>query len=89
MGTGLSLNQTSEIALDKLFEAYLMKQGSTLTGHLAHRLDRKTSGLIALAKTKEMAHWLGMMFKERDAGVYKAYYALLCGIPPFQQGLIR
>ena len=25
MGTGLSLNQTSEIALDKLFEAYLMK----------------------------------------------------------------
>jgi 23S rRNA-/tRNA-specific pseudouridylate synthase len=56
---------------------------------LAHRLDRKTSGLIALAKTKEMAQWLGMMFKERDAGVYKAYYSLLCGIPPFQQGLIR
>ena len=83
MGTGLSLNQTSEIALDKLFEAYLMKQGSTLTGHLAHRLDRKTSGLIAMAKTKEMAQWLGMMFKERDGGVYKAYYALLCGIPPF------
>ncbi len=52
-------------------------------GHLVHRLDRKTSGLIALAKTKEMAQWLGLMFQEREPAVYKAYYALLCGIPPF------
>ncbi len=83
MGTGLSLSQSSEVALDRLLEAYLMSQGSQLTGHLVHRLDRKTSGLIALAKNKEMAQWLGTMFKDRDPAIYKAYYALLCGIPPF------
>jgi 23S rRNA pseudouridine955/2504/2580 synthase len=56
-------------------------------GRLIHRLDRKTSGLMALAKNKDMAGFLTSLFKERE--IYKAYYALLCGIPRLPSGIIR
>lgn len=32
-------------------------------GRLVHRLDKKTSGLMALAKSKEMSTYLGNMLK--------------------------
>ena len=53
------------------------------SGKLVHRIDRKTSGLLALAKSKDMAAWLSQLLRERDSNpqIYKAYYALLCGVP--------
>lgn len=56
-------------------------------GHLIHRLDRKTSGLMVLAKHKEMAKYLGKKFQERE--IYKAYYALVSGVPSVERGTCR
>lgn len=42
---------------------------------------------MVLAKNKDMAAYLGNMFKERS--LYKAYYALVCGIPKTEKGIIR
>lgn len=58
MGTGLSLDNRGEVAVDKMLEAYLRVKGEEGSGMLVHRLDRKTSGLMVLAKTKDMAGWL-------------------------------
>jgi 23S rRNA-/tRNA-specific pseudouridylate synthase len=67
-----------------MLEAYLITLGvKTEGGNLVHRLDRKTSGLMVLAKHKDMAAWLSQMFRDRDANLYKAYYALLYGMPQF------
>ena len=81
MGSGLSLNNVDQVAIDKLVEAYCQE------GKLVHRLDRKTSGLMVLAKTKDMAGYIGKSFKGRD--IYKAYYALVCGVPKIKSGIIR
>jgi 23S rRNA pseudouridine955/2504/2580 synthase len=90
MGTGLSLQSRNEIAVDKMLEAYLISKGlNPADGKLIHRIDRKTSGLLALAKSKEMASWLSSLFRERDDAIQKTYFALLCGIPKFSQGNIR
>lgn len=42
---------------------------------------------MVLAKNKEMAKYLGEKFKSRD--IYKAYYALICGIPSLPRGIVR
>ena len=47
--------------------------------YLAHRLDRATSGLVLLAKSREMAGELGRQFMER--GVDKRYLAVVRGWP--------
>jgi 23S rRNA pseudouridine955/2504/2580 synthase len=54
MGTGLSVDNKSEVAVDKMLNAYCPE------GKLIHRLDRKTSGLMVLAKTADMAAFLGL-----------------------------
>jgi 23S rRNA pseudouridine955/2504/2580 synthase len=87
MGTGLS--PSADISVDRLLNAYLKTKGLPAEGKLVHRIDRKTSGLLALAKSKDMAAWLGHLFKERNDCLYKAYYALLHGQPKFAEGIIR
>jgi RluA family pseudouridine synthase len=48
---------------------------------LAHRLDRETSGVVLLAKTRDAARGLEVEFRERRA--VKVYFAILRGaIPP-------
>lgn len=90
MGTGLSLAHNKDISVDKMLEAYIKLSGDGISeGKLVHRLDRKTSGLLALAKNKEMAAWLSHLFKERSDSIQKSYFALLCGVPKFKEGLIR
>ncbi len=44
-----------------------------------HRLDKETSGVLALALTNEKATWLMEQFKNRQ--VQKTYYALCYNIP--------
>jgi 23S rRNA pseudouridine955/2504/2580 synthase len=84
MGTGLSLESRSDIAVDKMLEAYLITKGlNPADGKLIHRIDQKTSGLLALAKSKDMASWLSQLFRERNEAVKKTYFALLCGVPRF------
>lgn len=54
---------------------------------VVHRLDRGTSGVMALAKTPAAAENLSRQFEKRT--VEKIYWALLHGIPTTQQGRVR
>jgi 23S rRNA pseudouridine955/2504/2580 synthase len=51
-----------------------------------HRLDRDTSGVLLVAKTRKMAADLGEIFRSRQAR--KIYWAVVEGIPKPMQGRI-
>ena len=53
---------------------------------LVHRLDRDTSGVLLVAKTRKMAADLGEVFRSRQA--QKVYWALVEGVPKPAQGRI-
>jgi protein CrcB len=53
---------------------------------LVHRLDRDTSGILVIAKTRQMATALGKLFQTRS--VRKIYWALVNGVPKPEQGKI-
>jgi len=55
--------------------------------HLVHRLDRETSGLLVLSKTKEAAKSLTDQFVSR--GVKKCYLALVRGRVPWREKLVE
>lgn len=61
---------------------YLTKLAGDLTGqwiYNVHRLDSKTSGVIVLALSKEMAHDLTLQFERKE--VKKKYLAIVQGNP--------
>ena len=61
---------------------YLTKLIGGITGKWilnVHRLDSKTSGVIVLAFTKEIAHELALQFERKE--VQKTYFALVQGNP--------
>jgi 23S rRNA pseudouridine955/2504/2580 synthase len=53
---------------------------------LVHRLDRDTSGVLVVAKTRSIAADLGEIFRSRQAR--KIYWALVEGVPKPAQGRI-
>lgn len=53
---------------------------------LVHRLDRDTSGVIVVAKTRDVSARLGKAFQSRS--VQKTYWCLTCGVPKPPQGTI-
>ncbi len=53
---------------------------------IVHRLDKDVSGLMVVARTKEMFYSLVEQFKDNQ--IKKEYLALVCGAPPEQVGLI-
>jgi 23S rRNA pseudouridine955/2504/2580 synthase len=53
---------------------------------LVHRLDRDTSGVLLIAKTRKMAADLGEIFRSRQAR--KIYWAIVQGVPRPPQGRI-
>ena len=53
---------------------------------LVHRLDRDTSGVLLVAKSRKMAADLGEVFRSRQAR--KHYWALVQGVPKPAQGRI-
>ncbi|MCL2330710.1 MAG: RluA family pseudouridine synthase [Phycisphaerae bacterium] len=54
---------------------------------LVHRLDRQTSGVLLLAKTKQAQQSLQMQFQERQ--VHKEYLAIVHGQPVEDHGTIQ
>ena len=54
---------------------------------LVHRLDRDTTGILLVAKTREAAAKLGRTFQTRSAA--KTYWALVNGVPKPAQGKIE
>jgi 23S rRNA pseudouridine1911/1915/1917 synthase len=53
---------------------------------LIHRLDKDTSGVMILAKTKEAQTVFSQAFENRN--VRKTYLALVSGFPPAERGII-
>ncbi|MGL4333098.1 MAG: pseudouridine synthase [Bacteroidales bacterium] len=53
---------------------------------IVHRLDMATSGLLIIAKTKEVHQKMQAMFKSRD--IKKGYVAILDGVPRQNEGEI-
>ncbi|WP_239590735.1 RluA family pseudouridine synthase [Vitreimonas flagellata] len=65
-------------SLEDLLGAFAKSNGKR--PHLAHRLDRETSGVIVAARTKPAAAFLSEAFASRDAR--KTYLAIVCGGAP-------
>jgi 23S rRNA pseudouridine955/2504/2580 synthase len=70
--------------LDGMLEALANKDGERPV--LVHRLDRDTSGVLLIAKSRKMAAELGATFRSR--GAKKIYWALVEGVPKPAQGRI-
>ncbi|WP_417517613.1 pseudouridine synthase [Minwuia sp.] len=54
---------------------------------LVHRLDKDTSGVLVLGRTRQAAQWLTRAFRERNTE--KTYWALVAGVPRPHQGTIN
>lgn len=54
---------------------------------LVHRLDRDTTGVLLVAKTRQAASKLGQVFSSRSAS--KTYWALVKGVPRPAQGKVE
>ncbi|MGI9411079.1 MAG: RluA family pseudouridine synthase [Hyphomicrobiaceae bacterium] len=59
----------------------------TVRPRLVHRLDRDTTGVLLVAKTRAAAAELGRTFQTRSAA--KTYWALVIGVPRPAQGKIE
>ena len=70
--------------IDGMLEALADKNGARPV--LVHRLDRDTSGVLLIAKSRKMAAELGEIFRSR--GARKIYWALVEGAPKPAQGRI-
>ncbi|MBR0134312.1 RluA family pseudouridine synthase [Candidatus Saccharibacteria bacterium] len=56
-------------------------------GHIVHRLDRDTSGVIIVAKNLSTKGFLQKQFQERKS--HKTYYAVVCGSPAQAHAIIN
>ncbi len=71
--------------LDRLLEA--LGDGPETRPRLVHRLDRDTSGVLVVAKRREVAAKLGRAFQTRS--VRKIYWAIVKGVPKPPQGKVE
>jgi len=70
--------------VDGMLEALRDKNGQR--PRLVHRLDKDTSGVLLIAKTRLAAATLAKTFRSRSAR--KIYWALVAGVPKVKQGRI-
>lgn len=66
---------------------YPLKDSYEERNGIVHRLDKETSGIILVAKTKDAFYDLQTQFKNRE--VHKKYYALVHGVPENKTGVIN
>jgi 23S rRNA pseudouridine955/2504/2580 synthase len=70
--------------VDSMLEALRNEKGEK--PRLVHRLDRDTSGVLVVARTRGAAEALAKSFRTRDTE--KIYWAICRGVPAKQQGRI-
>jgi len=63
-----------------------LRFGLPKSPELAHRLDRETSGCLALGRNRHALKRLGELFSGRETE--KIYWAVVVGAPPTESGLI-
>lgn len=66
---------------------YFIRRRSRQRAHVVHRLDRDTSGLLLVAKSKDVARELEHNWKERVFD--RAYVAVCWGAPVPSSGMVR
>ncbi|MEO4040703.1 RluA family pseudouridine synthase [Hoeflea sp. CAU 1731] len=83
---GLAVQGGSGVArhVDGMLEAWRNKRGEK--PRLVHRLDRDTSGVLVVARTRQAAQRLTAAFRER--ATEKVYWALVKGAPGKKEGRI-
>lgn len=84
--TGLAVQGGSGLSrhVDGMLEAWRNKRGEK--PRLVHRLDRDTSGVLVVARTRLAAMKLSEAFRARDTR--KIYWALVKGVPPKREDRI-
>ena len=70
--------------LDGVLE--FLKFGADEAPRLVHRLDKDTSGVLVLARTRKAAQWLTRAFRSKETE--KVYWALVVGVPEIDGGKI-
>ena len=83
---GLAVQGGSGInrSVDSMLEAWRDRSGQK--PRLVHRLDRDTSGVLVVARTRGAAAELTKSFRHRDTD--KTYWALIAGVPRQREGRI-
>jgi len=76
---GLAVHRSKMVGNADEFLIDLLREQLGGTLHLAHRLDRATSGVLLVARSSEIAAKLGEQFMARD--VRKRYLAVVRGWP--------
>ena len=84
--SGLAVQGGSGVSrsVDHMLEAWRNQKGEK--PRLVHRLDRDTSGVLVVARTRLAAMKLSEAFRGRDA--QKTYWALVRGVPKKHEGQI-
>ncbi len=70
--------------IDGLLESWGLELG--VRPRLVHRLDRDTSGILVVARKRQIAAELGRLFATRS--VKKVYWAIVRGLPSPRQGKV-
>lgn len=70
--------------VDAMLEAWRDRKGQK--PRLVHRLDRETSGVLVVARTRQAASRLAEAFRSRSTK--KTYWALVAGVPKPKQGKV-
>jgi tRNA pseudouridine65 synthase len=83
---GLAVHRSKMVGNAEEFLIDLLRDQLGGSVHLAHRLDRATSGVLMIARSSEMAAALGEQFMGRS--VRKQYLAVVRGWPEPDHGLI-
>ncbi len=83
---GLAVQGGTKVAIsvDALLDG--LRFGSVERPRLVHRLDKATSGVLVLARSRKAASALVDAF--RDGGIVKEYWALVAGAPRPERGRI-
>jgi tRNA pseudouridine65 synthase len=76
---GLAVHRSKLVGNADEFLIDVLREQVGGTVHLAHRLDRATSGVLLVARSSEVAAALGEQFMGRD--VHKQYLAVVRGWP--------
>jgi 23S rRNA pseudouridine955/2504/2580 synthase len=84
--SGLAVQGGSGVArhLDGMLEAWRSSKGEK--PRLVHRLDRETSGVLVVARTRLAAMKLAEAFRARET--QKTYWSLVKGVPPKREDKI-
>ena len=83
---GLAVHRSTMVGNTDTFLIDQLRDQIGGTVYLAHRLDRATSGVLLVARSKEVAAALGAQFMGRE--VHKQYLAVVRGWPEPEAGTV-